>query len=74
MGRTEHLTVLRTWGGASNLYLSAWSVKTRGDPSRPSISARAYGQTTTVMHNIDYTPLQPKGEWGEAPIFVITGK
>ena len=44
--------------GASRLVqaMSAGSVKTRRAPSRYCRYARVYGHTTTVMHNIAYTP------------------
>ena len=52
-GRTPH--------GASRLVqaMSAWLVKTRRAPSRHNRDARAYGHTTTAMHDTMVTPLPP---------------
>ena len=39
--------------------MSTWSVKTQRAPSRHGRDARVYGHTTTVMHDIVYTPTPP---------------
>ena len=55
MQLTLHAT-RRTPQGASRLVqaISAWSVRTRHAPSRHCRDARVYGQTTTVMNEIEY--------------------
>ena len=55
MRLAQHLTALRAWCKQ----MSAWSVKTRRAPSRHCREARAYGLTTTAMHNNEYTPSSP---------------
>ncbi|CAM9547150.1 unnamed protein product, partial [Laminaria digitata] len=51
----------QTHDGASRLVLtiSAWSVKTRRAPSRHCRGSRVYGNTTTAMHDDEYTSLPP---------------
>ena len=44
-----YLTAFRAW-------CQQWSVKTRRTPSRHCRGARVYGHTTTVVHDIEYTP------------------
>ena len=53
MQLTLHAT-RRTSHGASRLLqaMSAWSVKTRGAPSRHLYTGRVHGHTTTAMHGM----------------------
>ena len=57
MQLTLHVT-RPTTHGASRLVqaMSSWSVETRHDPSRHCSDARVYGETTTAIHDIEYTP------------------
>ena len=57
---TLHAT-RRTPHGVSRLVqaMSVWSVKTLRAPSRHFRDARVYGHATTVMHDVDFTLLQP---------------
>ena len=70
MQLTLHAT-RRSPHGASCLAqaMLAWSVKTRHAPSRHCRDTRVYGQTTTAMHDNEYTspspPFQPNGVIGK---------
>ena len=59
MQLTHHATRPTAHGAARLVQaMSAWSVKSRRDPSRHCRNAKVYGRKTTAMHNMS-TPLPP---------------
>ena len=61
MHSSPFMRLAETLHGASRLVLmmSAWLVKSRRAPSRRRRDARAYGHTTTAMHDNEYIPPRP---------------